>query len=85
VDKAKRWSNATKKEIQVTQPAAVKQYNANMGGTDRMDQKVCGYRISIHRHTGHFLEGGWLDFSRKIWGSQSECLTPKCSDSGTLL
>jgi len=24
VDKAKRWSNATKKEIQVTQPAAVK-------------------------------------------------------------
>ena len=30
VDKAKRWSNATKKEIQVTQPAAVKQYNANI-------------------------------------------------------
>jgi len=36
VDKAKRWSNATKKEIQVTQPAAVKQYNANMGGTESL-------------------------------------------------
>jgi len=47
VDKAKRWSNATKKEIQVTQPAAVKQYNANIGGTDRMDQNVGCYRISI--------------------------------------
>jgi len=47
VDKAKRWSNAAKKEVQVTQPAAVKHCNANMGGTDRMDQNVGCYRISI--------------------------------------
>jgi len=47
VDKAKRWSNAAKKEVQVTQPAAIKHYNANMGGTDRMDQNVGCYRISI--------------------------------------
>jgi len=47
VDKAKRWSNAAKMEIQVTQPAAIKQYNANMGGTDRMDQNVGCYRTSI--------------------------------------
>ena len=24
---------------------------------------------STHRRTGHFLEGGWIDFARKIWGS----------------
>ena len=22
-----------------------------------------------HRRTGHFLEGGWIDFARKIWSS----------------
>jgi len=22
-----------------------------------------------HRRTGHFLEGGWIDFARKIWDS----------------
>ena len=33
-----------------------------------------------HRRTGHFLEGRWIDFARKIWDSQSECLTPNCSD-----
>ena len=47
VDKAKRWSSAAKKEIQVTQPAAIKYHNANMGGTDRMDQNVGCYRIII--------------------------------------
>ena len=25
--------------------------------------------LSEHRRTGHFLEGGWIDFARKIWGS----------------
>jgi len=23
----------------------------------------------LHRRVGHFLEGGWIDFARKIWGS----------------
>ena len=22
-----------------------------------------------HRRAGHFLEGGWIDFARKMWGS----------------
>ena len=22
---------------------------------------------TVHRRTGHFLEGGWIDFARKIW------------------
>lgn len=47
VDKAKRWSSAAKKEILVTQPAAIKQYNVCMGGTDRMDQNIGCYRTSI--------------------------------------
>lgn len=47
VDKAKRWSSADKKEILVTQPAAIKQYNICMGGTDRMDQNIGSYRTSI--------------------------------------
>jgi len=47
VDKVRRWSSAAKKEIQIPQPAAIRQYNAHMGGTDRMDQNVGSYRITI--------------------------------------
>jgi hypothetical protein len=47
VVKAKRWSAAEKKVIDVDQPYVIQAYNAGMGGVDRMDQNVSKYRISI--------------------------------------
>jgi DNA excision repair protein ERCC-6 len=44
---AKRWSAAQKKCVEITQPFVVSQYNANMGGVDRMDQNIGAYRICI--------------------------------------
>lgn len=42
-----RWSSAMKKTITIPQPALITQYNRGMGGTDRMDQNLNSYRISI--------------------------------------
>ena len=48
IQKAKRWSVAEKKKhIEVDQLFLVQQYNASMGGTDKMDQNVICYRIAI--------------------------------------
>ena len=44
---AKRWSAAKKAEISVTQPHLIAKYNYGMGETDRMDQNIQSYRISI--------------------------------------
>ena len=44
---AKRWSVAKKSEIFIDQPRLVSHYNVNMGGTDRMDQNISQYRISV--------------------------------------
>jgi hypothetical protein len=45
--KAKRWSSAEKRVIEVNQPYVIQAYNAGMGGVDRMDQNISKYRISI--------------------------------------
>ncbi len=47
VMKARRWSAAEKKFVEVPQPHVVHTYNVGMGGVDRMDQNVSCYRISI--------------------------------------
>lgn len=44
---AKRWCKAAKKRIEVPIPHAIQNYNQNMGGTDRTDQNINNYRISI--------------------------------------
>ena len=44
---AKRWSAAQKKRVEITQPFLVSQYNAYMGGVDRMDQNIGAYRITM--------------------------------------
>lgn len=43
----KRWCKADKKYVQVPIPHAIHNYNRNMGGTDRTDQNVNAYRVSI--------------------------------------
>lgn len=44
---ATRWSAKDKKELSVTVPDAVHQYNRFMGGTDLMDRNIANYRITI--------------------------------------
>lgn len=46
---AQRWSSSQKKKIAIPQPLCIQQYNRYMGGTDRLDQNVGCYRISINR------------------------------------
>ena len=46
-DGAQRWSKEQKARIRVPRPAAVREYNRQMGGTDRMNQNVNKYRIKI--------------------------------------
>ncbi len=42
-----RWSKQQKERIQVPQPQMIAEYNKFMGGTDRMDQNISKYRMSI--------------------------------------
>ena len=44
---ADRWSKAAKKRIKVSIPHSIQMYNKYMGGTDRMDENINNYRISI--------------------------------------
>ncbi len=45
--KARRWSQAEKKRIEIAQPACVQEYNTYMGGVDRFDQNLAAYRVAI--------------------------------------
>lgn len=47
IGKAKRYSRAEKKVIEVDEPQVIRYYNKYMGGVDRMDQNISYYRISI--------------------------------------
>ena len=47
IQKAKRWDRKEKNEVSVDMPYVVHKYNTSMGGTDRQDQNVNKYRISI--------------------------------------
>lgn len=42
-----RWSAKEKKIVSIKQPHTINQYNYFMGGTDRMDQNINLYRVSI--------------------------------------
>ena len=48
IQKAKRWDRKEKKKVSVNTLYVVHKYNTSMGGTDRQDQNVNKYRISIH-------------------------------------
>jgi hypothetical protein len=60
VTKVKRYSQAQKKHIQVDRPAVFGKYNESMGGTDRMDQNVANYRISIRSKKWYWPILTWL-------------------------
>ena len=47
LSKVKRYSQKEKKNIEVDCPLVIREYNNHMGGTDRQDQNVNNYRVSI--------------------------------------
>lgn len=49
LDLASRYSRKEQKKISIQRPYAIHQYNTNMGGTDRMDQNVACYRITVRQ------------------------------------
>ncbi len=56
----KRYSKAEKKLVNVSQPSAVHNYNAHMGGTDRMDEDISRHRIGIHGKKWYWPLLTWL-------------------------
>lgn len=55
-----RYSRKLKKQIRVKIPLAISHYNKNMGGTDRMDQNLNAYRISIRNKKWYWPLLSWL-------------------------
>lgn len=55
-----RWSSKDKKKVSVPRPNAIAQYNENMGGTDRMDQNINMYRVSIRKKKWWWTIFTWL-------------------------
>ena len=47
IQKAKRYSTALKRRVEIDQPNVVAQYNKFMGGVDRLDSNVGVYRIAV--------------------------------------
>lgn len=60
IGKCERWSKAEAKKNRVQIPYVVKFYNSNMGGTDRMNQNVNAYRISIKGKKWYWCIFTWL-------------------------
>ena len=72
IQKAKRWDQKEKKEVSVDMPYVDHKYNTSMRGTDRQDQNVNKYRISIRTKKWWWplfswridvtIQNGWLLF-----------------------
>lgn len=60
VTKVRRYSQAQKNHIHVDRPAAFGKYNESMTETDRMDQNVANYRISIRSKKWYWPIFTWL-------------------------
>ena len=56
----KRWSKTERKHIYIDTPFVVCQYNKNMGGTDRMDQTINAYPVSIRGKKWWWCLFTWL-------------------------
>lgn len=54
ISQVKRWSRTEKKDILVSQPKLITEYNTHMGGVDKMDWNVQKYRIRIRGKKWYF-------------------------------
>lgn len=64
ITNVKRFSQSEKKFIQIPRPSVIGEYNRSMGGVDRLDQNVAGYRIHIRNRKWYWSILTWsLDVS----------------------
>ena len=65
---SKRWSKSLKRIINIPTPNAVYQYNSGMGGTDRMNQNINAFRVSITEKNGggQYLHGCWMQVYKML-------------------
>ncbi len=74
----KRWCKTERKRIDVPIPHAIHKYNQNMGGTDRTNQNINNYRISIRGKKWWWSLFTWmLDASVQNAWSLAREKTPK--------
>ena len=55
VGKAKRFSRADRRRIEIPEPQVVKVYNMGMRGVDRLDQNLAAYMINHRSKNGSGL------------------------------
>lgn len=73
-DNCKRWSKVENKNILVSRPCVIRQYNMNMGGVDLADRYIAYYRTSLRtrkwtvRFFTHMLDlavvNSWICYNR---------------------
>ncbi|XP_068208518.1 piggyBac transposable element-derived protein 3-like [Palaemon carinicauda] len=60
LESVSRWSAKDKKKISVSRTYLIGDYNRHMGGTDRMDQNINCYRISIRMKKWWWPRFSWI-------------------------
>lgn len=55
-----RYSKSEQKKVQIPQPNMFTEYNKHMGGTDRMNQNIGAYRISVRGKKWYWPIFTWL-------------------------
>ena len=55
-----RYSKAEKQKVPIQFPGILSDYNTNMGGTDKLDQFLSNYRISIKRKKFYYSIFNWF-------------------------
>jgi len=54
------WSSKERKNIAITQPMYVRDYNCHMGGVDRLDQNISCYHTSLRKKKWWFSSFTWM-------------------------
>nr|CAI5829622.1 unnamed protein product [Callosobruchus analis] len=60
VTNVRLYSRKEKEHIKVSRPALLAEYDKKMGGTDRLDQNNCQYRIQIKNREWYWPLSAWL-------------------------
>lgn len=74
-DVCKRWDKTRKEYVQIPRPEAIRRYNSNMGGVDKLDFLLSLYRSYVRskkwtvRMTTHAIDlalvNSWLEYRQK--------------------